>query len=164
VRPPSSSLRPARPACRCQARTDAHHVRRNSGKANWPGFGFNILFHSIEEEIPAAHQATVLMLYRIWMFFVLVLAVNLVAAVLLTASGCASPFPSLVLLVAAAAGSPRSGADLASGLLSQRPAATSARASCTSPSSASSRSSCGVRRARALSLFLPSRLARGRPS
>ncbi|GAA5914567.1 hypothetical protein JCM8208_001205 [Rhodotorula glutinis] len=65
------------------------HIR-NFGKANWPGFGFNILFHSIEEEIPEAHQATVLMLYRIWMFFVLVLAVNLVAAVLLTASGSSS--------------------------------------------------------------------------
>ncbi|TNY23620.1 scamp family-domain-containing protein [Rhodotorula diobovata] len=62
------------------------HIRKH-GRNNWPHHKFPLLFHSIDEEIPAQHQAMVLTLYRIWMFFVLVLTVNLVGGVLLTASG-----------------------------------------------------------------------------
>lgn len=38
-------------------------------------------------EIPEAHRSTVLTLYRIWMFLILVLCVNLVGAILLLISG-----------------------------------------------------------------------------
>ncbi|GAA6051827.1 hypothetical protein JCM3770_005485, partial [Rhodotorula araucariae] len=62
------------------------HIRKH-GRNNWPPGPWPLLFHSIQDEIPEAHQATVLTLYRIWMFFVVVLAVNLVGGVLLTISG-----------------------------------------------------------------------------
>ena len=39
------------------------------------------------EEVPEQHRMTVLTLYRIWMFLILVLIVNLVAAILLLISG-----------------------------------------------------------------------------
>ncbi|GJN88594.1 hypothetical protein Rhopal_001560-T1 [Rhodotorula paludigena] len=62
------------------------HIRKH-GRNNWPPGPFPLLFHSIEDEIPQAHQATVLTLYRIWMFLVLTLIINLVGAVLLLVSG-----------------------------------------------------------------------------
>ncbi|GAA5885397.1 hypothetical protein JCM6882_009601 [Rhodosporidiobolus microsporus] len=64
----------------------AEHIRKH-GRNNWPPGPFPLLFHDIEQEIPEAHRATVLTLYRIWMFLVLVLIVNLVGAVLLLISG-----------------------------------------------------------------------------
>ncbi|KAM0754033.1 scamp-domain-containing protein [Meredithblackwellia eburnea MCA 4105] len=64
----------------------AEHIRKH-GRNNWPPGPFPILFHDIEQEIPEQHKSTVLTWYRIWMFLVLVLAVNLVGGVLLLISG-----------------------------------------------------------------------------
>lgn len=52
------------------------------------------------DEIPQAHQATVLTLYRIWLFLALVLVINLVGAILLLVSGASNGIsgPSLVTL------------------------------------------------------------------
>ncbi|KAK4332875.1 SCAMP family-domain containing protein [Rhodotorula toruloides] len=65
------------------------HIRKH-GRNNWPPGPFPLLFHSIEDEIPEQHQATVLTLYRIWMFLILVLIVNLVGAILLLISGASN--------------------------------------------------------------------------
>ncbi|GAA5968155.1 hypothetical protein JCM11641_003751 [Rhodosporidiobolus odoratus] len=62
------------------------HIRKH-GRNNWPPGPFPLLFHDIEQEIPEPHRATVLTLYRVWMFLVLVLIVNLVGGVLLMISG-----------------------------------------------------------------------------
>lgn len=51
---------------------------------------FPLLFHDISQEIPEGHQSTVLTLYRIWMFLVLTLAINLVGAILLLISGASN--------------------------------------------------------------------------
>ncbi|BGP22780.1 hypothetical protein JCM10295v2_001671 [Rhodotorula toruloides] len=65
------------------------HIRKH-GRNNWPPGPFPLLFHSIEDEIPEQHQPTVLTLYRIWMFLILVLIVNLVGAILLLISGASN--------------------------------------------------------------------------
>ncbi|SGZ22418.1 BQ5605_C022g09485 [Microbotryum silenes-dioicae] len=56
------------------------------GRNNWPPGPFPLIYHDINEEIPAEHQSTVLTLYRLWMFLILTLTVNLVAAILLLVS------------------------------------------------------------------------------
>ncbi|GAA6009103.1 hypothetical protein JCM10207_004094 [Rhodosporidiobolus poonsookiae] len=67
----------------------AEHIRKH-GRNNWPPGPFPLLFHDIDQEIPEQHRATVLTLYRIWMFLVLVLLVNLVGGVLLLVSGASN--------------------------------------------------------------------------
>ncbi|SCV68979.1 BQ2448_1999 [Microbotryum intermedium] len=69
-----------------QLTAKAEHIRKH-GRNNWPPGPFPLIYHDINEEIPAEHQSTVLTLYRLWMFLVLTLAVNLVAAILLLVSG-----------------------------------------------------------------------------
>ncbi|GAA5830245.1 hypothetical protein JCM11251_001282 [Rhodosporidiobolus azoricus] len=64
----------------------AEHIRKH-GRNNWPPGPFPLLFHDIEQEVPEQHRATVLTLYRVWMFLVLTLIINLVGAVLLLISG-----------------------------------------------------------------------------
>lgn len=65
------------------------HIRKH-GRNNWPPGPFPLLFHSIEDEIPQAHQATMTTIYRIWMFLILTLIVNLVGAILLLVSGASN--------------------------------------------------------------------------
>ncbi|GAA5848507.1 hypothetical protein JCM8547_004534 [Rhodosporidiobolus lusitaniae] len=67
----------------------AEHIRKH-GRNNWPPGPFPLLFHDISQEIPEAHQATVLTLYRIWMFLGITLVVNLVGAILLLVSGASN--------------------------------------------------------------------------
>ncbi|GAA6063289.1 hypothetical protein JCM10212_004671 [Sporobolomyces blumeae] len=62
------------------------HIRKH-GRNNWPPGPWPLIYHDIEEEIPEQHRATVLTLYRIWMFLIVTLLVNLVAAILLLVSG-----------------------------------------------------------------------------
>jgi len=61
------------------------HVR-NYGRNNFPPF-FPIIFHSIEDEIPAESRIVVLTLFRLWLWLVATLVVNLVACILLLVSG-----------------------------------------------------------------------------
>ncbi|KAL8278455.1 hypothetical protein RQP46_009145 [Phenoliferia psychrophenolica] len=62
------------------------HIRKH-GRNNWPPGPFPLIFHDIDMEIPEQHRPTVLTLYRIWMFLIIVLTVNLVSAVFLLISG-----------------------------------------------------------------------------
>ncbi|GAA5978021.1 hypothetical protein JCM21900_005574 [Sporobolomyces salmonicolor] len=65
------------------------HIRKH-GRNNWPPGPWPLIFHDIEQEIPEQHRATVLTLYRVWMFLILTLIVNLVAAILLLVSGASN--------------------------------------------------------------------------
>ncbi|GAA6037097.1 hypothetical protein JCM8097_008730 [Rhodosporidiobolus ruineniae] len=67
----------------------AEHIRKH-GRNNWPPGPFPLLFHDIDQEIPEPHRPTVLTLYRVWMFLVLTLVVNLVGGVLLLVSGASN--------------------------------------------------------------------------
>lgn len=68
------------------ARSGADHsVAQN----NWPPGPYPLIYHDIDEEIPAEARKTVWTLYRIWQFLLLVLIVNLVGAILLLISGAA---------------------------------------------------------------------------
>ncbi|KDE06972.1 hypothetical protein MVLG_02710 [Microbotryum lychnidis-dioicae p1A1 Lamole] len=68
-----------------QLTAKAEHIRKH-GRNNWPPGPFPLIYHDINEEIPAEHQSTVLTLYRLWIFLILTLTVNLVAAILLLVS------------------------------------------------------------------------------
>ncbi|GAA5830997.1 hypothetical protein JCM5353_005589 [Sporobolomyces roseus] len=65
------------------------HIRKH-GRNNWPPGPWPMIYHDINEEVPEQHRMTVLTLYRIWMFLILVLIVNLVAAILLLISGASN--------------------------------------------------------------------------
>lgn len=59
---------------------------RTYGRNNFPPF-FPIIFHSIEDEIPAESRSVVLTLFRLWLWLVATLIANLVACILLLVSG-----------------------------------------------------------------------------
>jgi len=61
------------------------HVK-DYGRNNWPPF-FPLIFHDIDTEIPEESKPTVLLLYRVWLFLILTLIVNLVGTILLLTSG-----------------------------------------------------------------------------
>ncbi|KAG9010954.1 hypothetical protein FRB94_009434 [Tulasnella sp. JGI-2019a] len=63
----------------------AEHVRTH-GRNNWPFF-YPLIFHSIADEIPEAHRATVTRLYQIWLALGVTLIVNFVACLLVLISG-----------------------------------------------------------------------------
>ncbi|KAK4053030.1 hypothetical protein OIV83_001764 [Microbotryomycetes sp. JL201] len=67
----------------------AEHIRKH-GRNNWPPGPFPLIYHDISEQIPEKYQSTVLTLYRVWMFLVLTLAMNLVACVFLLISGASN--------------------------------------------------------------------------
>jgi hypothetical protein len=66
------------------------HVR-NFGKNNWPPKPYwpfrPLLFHDIDEEIPATSRQIVSTLYRLWLLLVLTITLNLVACILLLVTG-----------------------------------------------------------------------------
>lgn len=64
----------------------AEHIRKH-GRNNWPPGPFPLIFHDIDMEIPEESKSTVLTMYRIWMFLVIVLLVNMVGGVFLLISG-----------------------------------------------------------------------------
>jgi len=61
------------------------HVRKY-GKSNWPPF-YPIIFHSIDDEIPAESRAVVVTLYRIWLLLLITLLANMVGTIFLLISG-----------------------------------------------------------------------------
>jgi len=63
----------------------ADHVRKH-GRNNWPFF-FPLIYHSIAEEIPEAHRATVTRLYQIWLLLGVTLIVNFVACLFILLAG-----------------------------------------------------------------------------
>ncbi|KAK4058736.1 hypothetical protein OIO90_000180 [Microbotryomycetes sp. JL221] len=67
----------------------AEHIRKH-GRNNWPPGPFPLIYHDIGAQIPEKYQPTVLTLYRLWMFLVLTLAMNLVACVFLLISGASN--------------------------------------------------------------------------
>lgn len=67
----------------------AEHIRKH-GRNNWPPGPFPLIYHDIPAQIPEKYQSTVLTLYRVWMFLVLTLAMNLVACVFLLISGASN--------------------------------------------------------------------------
>ncbi|CEQ39963.1 SPOSA6832_01548 [Sporobolomyces salmonicolor] len=84
LRRPSSSGETRSPSSQAKL---TPHPAPISGRNNWPPGPWPLIFHDIEQEIPEQHRATVLTLYRVWMFLILTLIVNLVAAILLLVSG-----------------------------------------------------------------------------
>ncbi|ORY72605.1 scamp family-domain-containing protein [Leucosporidium creatinivorum] len=72
-----------------QLSAKAEHIRKH-GRNNWPPGPWPLIFHDIDQEIPEQHKSTVLTLYRLWMFLIIVLLVNFVADVLLLVSGASN--------------------------------------------------------------------------
>lgn len=66
------------------------HVRRH-GRNNWPPKPWwpfaPLLYHDIDEEVPAASRQIVNTLYRLWLLLVLTITLNLVACILLLVTG-----------------------------------------------------------------------------
>ncbi|GAA5957581.1 hypothetical protein JCM3765_001444 [Sporobolomyces pararoseus] len=65
------------------------HIRKH-GRNNFPPGPWPLIYHDINEEVPEQHRATVLTLFRIWLFLIVTLVVNLVAAILLLISGASN--------------------------------------------------------------------------
>ncbi|OSX65306.1 hypothetical protein POSPLADRAFT_1039036 [Postia placenta MAD-698-R-SB12] len=63
----------------------AEHIRR-FGRNNWPPF-YPLIFHSIPEEIPEHHRPLMTRLYQLWFVLVGTLVVNMVACIIILASG-----------------------------------------------------------------------------
>ncbi|KAH8928353.1 scamp-domain-containing protein [Atractiella rhizophila] len=61
------------------------HMKKH-GRNNWPFF-YPLIYHDIDAEIPSDSRSTVLTLYRVWQFLLIVLIANLVGAILLLTSG-----------------------------------------------------------------------------
>ncbi|SCZ96633.1 BZ3500_MvSof-1268-A1-R1_Chr4-4g07499 [Microbotryum saponariae] len=100
-----------------QLTAKAEHIRKH-GRNNWPPGPFPLIYHDINEEIPAEHQSTVLTLYRLWMFLILTLTVNLVAAILLLISQGGHTKLTLSAVVRVPRPSANNGgADLAAGIM-----------------------------------------------
>ncbi|KAG8902956.1 Protein phosphatase PP2A regulatory subunit B [Tulasnella sp. 403] len=59
---------------------------RTHGRNNWPFF-FPLIFHSIQDEIPETHRATVTRLYQIWLALLVTLIVNFVACLFVLLAG-----------------------------------------------------------------------------
>ena len=83
----------------------AEYIRKH-GRNNWPpctsrtpvtlrfpcltaahSLVYPLIFHSISEEIPDASQSLILRLYQLWLLLVAVLVVNVVACIVMLASG-----------------------------------------------------------------------------
>ena len=66
------------------------HIRKH-GRNNWPPKPYwpfaPLIYHSIDEEIPAESKSIVNTLYRLWMLGVLAITLNLVACILLAVTG-----------------------------------------------------------------------------
>ncbi|GAA5910888.1 secretory carrier-associated membrane protein [Sporobolomyces salmoneus] len=65
------------------------HIRKH-GRNNFPPGPWPLIYHDINEEIPEQHRATVLTLFRVWLFLIVTLLINLVAAILLLVSGASN--------------------------------------------------------------------------
>jgi len=61
---------------------------RTHGRNNWPFF-WPLIFHSIADEIPEQHRATVTRLYQIWLLLGVTLIVNFVACLFVLLAGSA---------------------------------------------------------------------------
>jgi len=59
---------------------------KTHGKNNWPFF-FPLIYHSIPDEIPETHRATVTRLYQIWLVLLVTLVINFVACLFVLISG-----------------------------------------------------------------------------
>ncbi|KAL7004608.1 hypothetical protein EMMF5_005868 [Cystobasidiomycetes sp. EMM_F5] len=66
---------------------------RLHGRNNWPPKPFwpfaPLIYHDIQEEIPAESRSIVLTLYRLWLLNIVTIILNLVACILLLVSGAA---------------------------------------------------------------------------
>ncbi|KAG8759985.1 hypothetical protein FRC14_004427 [Serendipita sp. 396] len=63
----------------------SEHIRKH-GRNNFPPF-FPLIFHSIKDEIPEAHQQTMTRLFQLWLVLGVTLIVNLVAIILVILAG-----------------------------------------------------------------------------
>ncbi|KAF8798070.1 scamp-domain-containing protein [Phlegmacium glaucopus] len=66
----------------------AEHIRRH-GRNNFPPF-FPLIFHSIRDEIPEAHQQLITRLYQLWLVLLGTLLINMIACICILISGSAS--------------------------------------------------------------------------
>lgn len=63
------------------------HIRKH-GRNNWPFF-YPLIFHSIQDEIPEVSRPLMTRLYQLWLILLGTLAFNVVACIVILASGSA---------------------------------------------------------------------------